>query len=331
MPYNPGVSDVSGQLIGRGIGHGLASLADAIKDKQEEDKQEAQRTKRNRSILKALQPELGLSDTDVENVDADTAEGILEGHFFNQKTQRHKAELGALSDRGELVDAQLQNYGRLQSEYQYTLEQREAMDRLQNRLAAMPGRPDPDTLAQMAAAEGVDPNHQQSMYQNMALMARTDPYQQDMTPTVSNIDGVKVVHGPRGQFQVVDQPQDLVGKPIPGAPDHVNIGGHPYKRYNQSGLDPDVVAAKRNTLGKLKAEVSQLKALQKKGQTHATVNQSGDVMLPAWYRNDDPIEDLLTTREAQIKAMEEELKLEEEPTQGPKKYRYDPGKGLVPK
>lgn len=89
MPYAPGTEYRGDQSLFAGIagagsamGSGLAQMGARLRQKEEQDKQEAKEAKRTRAIAKMFKDDWGLGDSDVERLDADTLKGMMEGHFL---------------------------------------------------------------------------------------------------------------------------------------------------------------------------------------------------------------------------------------------------------
>jgi hypothetical protein len=314
MPYNPGISNRSGELFAAGLARGLDSLSRGLEARQanierlrEEDKLAAKETKRMRGIAKSLQKDLGLTDSQIENSTSDELSGVVEGHFSKRKLDRHKAQMEAMAGNLELTRKNL-------GEAQYREDQRAQMASFNERLGAMPGYPDPATAAKMMAMEGLDVSSQTTMMQGLSALSRSqDQLGGSSEPVVAEKEGIKTVYSPRtGQFNVVQPEIDMTAKPIPGAPGYLQIGHQVVKKIDSSGMDPMVVAAKQLQLGDLQSQVEQLQAFKAKGIKSAKVDNEGTVLPGAVLQmGDKDIDTLLTQREAKIKALRKELSLDE--------------------
>jgi hypothetical protein len=78
MSYNPGVYDRSGEIFGNAVTQSFATLGNAIGDRKKRIKEELEKTKKSRAILKAL----GRDDADLLSGAEAVAE--VEGEMFKQ-------------------------------------------------------------------------------------------------------------------------------------------------------------------------------------------------------------------------------------------------------
>ena len=104
MPYNPGVVDRSGQLMGQGIlgfGRGISRGIERRSENKEEDRRRLEQIKRMQKIASGL----GMSDADVQEASIGDLEGFVDNMAIQRANQVHQAQMK--KQRADIEDAVL--------------------------------------------------------------------------------------------------------------------------------------------------------------------------------------------------------------------------------
>jgi len=122
MPYAPGVTDISGQLLAQGIGGGLSAVTAMIERKAEEDKKLLQLSKVADSFTKASPEILGQLGMSQEQFAAQSAKDKIAAVTGVMQAQGYKTGL----QHGQLVAEELQHYRNTNAQQAYAGGQQQA-------------------------------------------------------------------------------------------------------------------------------------------------------------------------------------------------------------